>query len=354
MTQKEALSLNSKGQIYYGLHFYSGVAEYAEPDKKPYRVYLNEDTLRKMDSSFAGRPVYVMHRDDVKADINELRKEADGWVIESFFNQADGKHWCKFIITSKEGERAVKNGMRLSNAYFPTSTTRGGTWNGVSYEKQILNGEYEHLALVPNPRYEESVIMTPEQFKKYNEDNQIELKKVANTKGDTMQLFKREKVENSDELISMHVALKNGREVTISQLVKEANEAEEAKAKPRLVNSSDLVEVDGEKLVVSDLVEELTTLRNAKKCNEEEEEKKKKENKDEDKKENEEMKEEEVFENEEDEDEKKKKAENKKKNAKLANAPEAFAAAQAAAEVKTILLPSDKVAIGKSRYGSGR
>lgn len=220
--------LNSQGKIFYGMHFYPGVAQYSEPDKEPYRIYLNEDTLRQMDPSFAGRPIFVDHVDEVDTDLNELKKEADGWVIESFFNAADGKHWVKFLIVSERAERAIKNGFRLSNAYLPKSFAQGGLWNGVPYTKEVTSGEYEHLAIVRNPRYEESVILSPDHFKQYNEEKVIELKRLSNSKddkGDTkmkLNFFKRAKVENSVDLEGMCVVLpKSKKEMTIEALVTE-------------------------------------------------------------------------------------------------------------------------------------
>jgi hypothetical protein len=218
--------LNSGGKIWYGMHFYPGVAEYREPGKDPYRVFLNEDTLRAMDPTFAGKPIFIEHVDEVEQNLDELRKEAEGWVIESFYNSADGKHWVKFITVTDRAERAIKSGMRLSNAYYPTADGKGGMWNGVDYAKQIKNGEYEHLAIVKNPRYEESVIMTPEEFKAYNESKRVELLRIANSKeeqGETkmkLNFFKRAKVENTVDLEGMMVELpKSKKEVSITDLV---------------------------------------------------------------------------------------------------------------------------------------
>ncbi len=228
---------NAKGKVYYGMHFYPGVAEYQEPGKDPYRVFLNEDTIRSMDPSFAGRPIFVEHVDGVDDNIDELRKDADGWVIESFFNSADGKHWAKFIVVSERGESAVTSGMRLSNAYIPTRFGNGGLWNGVTYAKEITGGEYEHLAIVKNPRYEESVILSPEKFKQYNEEKVVELKRLANSKdskGESkmLKLFKRTKVENSVDIEGMSVVLpKSGKETTLTQLINDMDMMEEAKAK---------------------------------------------------------------------------------------------------------------------------
>lgn len=296
---------NSKGNIYYGMHFYPGVAQYVEANKEPFTIFLNETTIRKMDPTFAGRPIYVEHVDDVSKDLNDLRKEADGWVVESFFNAADGKHWVKFIVVSDKGERAIKNNFKLSNAYVPTGYGQGGTWNGVTYNKEVTGGEYEHLAIVRNPRYEESVIMTPTEFKAYNEKQQIELKRLANSKTEKkvmgkLSWFKKEKVENEIDMDEMSITLpKSGKERTLVQIV---NEADEKAA------GLDTVMVGKETMKVSDLVSKFVALKN-----EMADMKKKKEN-DEDEEEDDKKKKKENMEDEEIDDmvEKKKKKENKK------------------------------------------
>lgn len=250
---------NAQGKIYYGLHFYPGVAEYAEAGKDPFRVFLNEDTLRSMDASFAGRPVFVLHVDGVEPDIDVLRGEADGWVIESFYNANDGKHWCKFIVCSERGEQAVSQGMKLSNCYLPKKYGKGGLWNGIPYNKQVDEGEYEHLAIVPNPRYEESIILTPEEFKAYNEDKKLELSKIAN-QGEPMKFkfFKRAKVENSLDLEETMVELpKTKREVSLSALINEMDEHESKKPKDgeaQMANDDHHVELgEGKKMSVKEL-----------------------------------------------------------------------------------------------------
>lgn len=240
------------------MHFYPGVAEYQEPGKDPYRVFLNEDTIRSMDPSFAGRPIFVEHVDSVNEDVGELRKEADGWVSESFFNAADGKHWVKFIVVTEKALRAIENGMRLSNAYLPTTFGAGGLWNGVSYAREVTGGEYEHLAIVGNPRYEESVILTPEQFKQYNEDKVVELKRLSNSKDPkgekkmAFKLFKRTKVENSADMEGMCVVLpKSQKEMTLTQLVEEHDKIVNMHG---YANGDHLVKVGENEMSVNDLV----------------------------------------------------------------------------------------------------
>lgn len=346
---------NSKGQIFYGLHFYPGVAEYSEPDKN-YRIYLNEKTLRKMNPTFAGRPVYVDHVDDVSPDVDVVKAEADGWVVESFFNEADGKTWAKFIVVTDRALKAIQQGYKLSNAYICTGFGPGGLWNGVTYEKEVLGAEYEHLAIVKNPRYEESLIYTPEQFKQYCEEQRMELKRLANSKETSemkLSFFKKQKVENSVDYQDLVVILpKTGVEKTVVQLV---NEADEAHANKGYANEDDLVKLGNEECTVKELVEKYNQM-SAEKENAQEPEM---ENEEDDELENED----EELENVEDDEEAKKKAlelamheeeeilekkkENKKKNFnKLKNAP------KVAAEPVRIDLMDDQISRGRSRYGS--
>lgn len=253
---------NSKGTIFYGMHFYPGVAEYRPSGKEPFRVYLNEQTIRKMDPTFAGRPVFVGHVDEVNEDVDALKAEADGWVIESFFNAADGKHWSKFIVVSEKAEEAIKKGWRLSNCYVQKGPTGGpGYWNGVEYEKEIKDGEYHHLAIVPDPRYEESVILTPEQFKEYNERLKQDLVRLANDKSPKepkamkFKLFKREKVENSLNLEEMLVVLpKSKREISIANALEEFDALVEKKDEPQMANGDHLVEYGGAKMTLNELL----------------------------------------------------------------------------------------------------
>ena len=227
-------------QVYYGLHFVAGIAEYRPPNEEMFRVLVEDETIRKMNPSFAGRPVYVHHVDEVNLD--NIQAEADGYVTESFFNKADGKHWAKFLVVSDKGHEAIRGGWKLSNAYIIKGYGGGGQRNGVDYDKEITSGEFEHLAIVPDPRYDESIIFTPDQFKEYNSKKEAELNKLANSKSQGVtkmkfNFFKKEKVENGIDLESMSVVLPSSKvEKTITQLINEADAKEEKKG---LANGED-------------------------------------------------------------------------------------------------------------------
>lgn len=262
------------GTIFYGVHFYPGVAQYDDPGKDSYRIFINEDTLRAMDPSFSGKPVFVEHVDDVDSNIDSLRAEADGWVIESFFNEADGKHWVKFIVVSHRGQEAIKQGFKLSNAYIPKLNQKPGFWNAVEYQQQVVGGEYEHLAIVRTPRYDESVILSPEKFKAYNEDLRQKLKAISNSSEKKMmskiKFWNRKPADNSAELESISVTLpRSGKEFSISQLVNAVEEMEEKK-KENMADTSAMVKLhDGKMCNVGELLEKYKEMSESKKENDE-------------------------------------------------------------------------------------
>ncbi len=205
--------------VYFGLHFRSGVAEYSDIGKT---IFINEVAAKKMDPTFQGKPVYVDHVDEV--DLPNLEREIDGVVFDSFYNKADGNHWCRFEVHTDRGHEAIRKGWKLSNAYLPKGNPGpSGHWHGVEYSEEILDGEYEHLAIVSSPRYAESLILTPEKFKAYNESKEIELKRLTNSKQEKvsmLKLFKRTKVENATDIEGMMIELPlSKKEMSLTEVI---------------------------------------------------------------------------------------------------------------------------------------
>lgn len=285
-------------KLFYGLHFCDGVAQYQNDSD---RIYISESTAKEMDASFSGRPVYVGHKE---ADVENI-KEADGYVVRSFFNKNDGKHWAEFMAVSDEAHEAIANGWKLSNAYDIKKQAEGGRWHNVEYAYEVLEGEYNHLAIVQMPRYSESIILTAEEFKEYNLKKENELKTLTNSMGKKFmfKFFKKDQVENSKELSEMTVSLKNGQEMTIASLV--------------------------------DFVEKRNEM-------DEEEEKKKKENEEKEKEEEEKKKK---------ENEEKEAKEKEEKEAKLNEIKNAIEAPEAVEIVDTSI---NKIARGQRLYGSSK
>lgn len=258
-------------KVYYGLHMVEGIAEYkdAQIQEGFYRILIGEECLKNMDPTYAGRPVYVHHVD--KVDLDTVKQDADGWVVESFYNQLDGKHWVKFLAFDQAIEAIDLKKWKLSNAYIPKKTIGGGKWHGVDYRNEIVQGEYEHLAIVPNPRYSESRILTEQEFKDYNSAKELELSRLANSEGDgsMLEFFKKtkvDKIENAKDIGSMSVILpKSKREIDLTQLVNEMDEHEMKKdaeeSEEQMANGDHKVMVGEHKMSVNELVEKHVALK---------------------------------------------------------------------------------------------
>ena len=356
---------NLTASVYYGLHFGPGVAEYSEQINEqgnPKRIYINEQTAKQMDKSFHGKPVFLGHppKEIDKKDFTS----ADGYVAESFFNKSDGFHWAKFLITSEKAEKKIQAGYRLSNAYFTIKQNGPGEWHGVPFDSEVVSGRYEHLAIVNSPRYEESVIYTPEEFKAYNEKREAELEKIANVKTKKKEnkkgeegmfkFFTKEVVKNSKDFENTLVTLP-GSDVTmsISDLVTNMDAIEVAKNEAYHCNGDEMVKVGNEEMTVKDMKKSYMQMKknidDMKKENEEDDEKK--ENDDE----------KEGMENEDEDDKKSNKSKknmdddkdakksNKNSFNKLKNAEQN--ATQDSREAVTIV--TNGLSLGQERYGSG-
>lgn len=199
---------------YYARHIKEGLVHYLENGNDVLYLVKNE-ALQKMNKSFEGCPVYVRHVDEV--DMENLRETADGYVIKSFYNEFDGAWWTEMLIVSDEGHEAIKKGWAVSNCYSPTEYGAAGTYHDIDYQKEVMNGVYEHLAIVPNPRYEEAVIMTPEEFKEFNEGKKQEIEKLKNSK--------EKEMLSQEEMETLVATVKNSLSETIAVAVKNAVDA---------------------------------------------------------------------------------------------------------------------------------
>jgi hypothetical protein len=255
---------------YFGMHFVDGVAEYFDSEEnKNYRIFINQDTAKKMNKTFEGCPLYVGHVE--KVNLKNLEMEKDGVVVKSFYNPKDGKHWCEFMVETDRGHEAISKGFRLSNAYHPVSTGSPGQSNGVQYEYEILDGKYEHLSLVDDPRYQESIVLTPEEFEEYNLNQDKDLKMILNSRNEKkekgeneMLFFNKKKVENQKEMEAMIVTLpKSKKEFELSQIINMADEAELEKSKKpedRMANGEDMVDCYSGKMTVNQLIEKYNAM----------------------------------------------------------------------------------------------
>ena len=329
--------------LFYFKHLETGLAGYENET-----ILLDNDEMKNMIPTFVGKPVYVHHQE---VDLSNLKEEAHGYVVESFYNELDGWLWVKCLITDDVAMQAIANGWKCSNAYIPSEWGEGGTHHNVPYDRRIVNGEFTHMAIVPNPRYEEADILTPDEFKIYQETKRARLAELQNSKtepkkGNSMFTFfksvKQETTEIDNDTV-MEIKNSDGttQEIKISEMVNavvaakkaEKEEAEKQNAKAKL-NESTMVRVGDEDMPLSDLMATYNAMckKNESESESDEEEEEELDNESEDKKEEEE----------------------EKTNSKTDHFKELSNAASKAKEnVQVLETSQNMLERGKTRYGSG-
>ena len=142
-----------KGRKFVSRFIEAGVAHYRDFGD----VLITKETLDKFINTMVGCPVIITHKD---IDDNNADKERVGVVSEVWYNSADGWYYCSGIIWDKKAIDLVKNqGWSVSCTYDFESDNQSKTHNGKKIDREFTNGEFLHLALVDNPRYERANIV---------------------------------------------------------------------------------------------------------------------------------------------------------------------------------------------------
>ena len=127
-----------------------GIATY-----KDEAIFLSQDTLHRDMETLKGRPVVIKHQNVTPENMEE---KAVGYVTDTFYNNEAGTFGCKFVIFDDEAKELIRNGYSLSTCYKPTSFGAGGTEINTPYDREVTGLNFTHLALVPDPRYEDAKI----------------------------------------------------------------------------------------------------------------------------------------------------------------------------------------------------
>lgn len=344
-------------QFFYARHMQPGTAAYENET-----ILVDTDAIKKMLPSAKGMPVFIHHQSNVPQE--EVKEKAAGYVTRSFYNELDGWAWFEIMLIDDDAVASARKGWSVSNAYIPSTFGPAGTKNNVPFQREVLDGKFTHLALVPNPRYENACIMTPEQFAAYQDELRAKLKELTNSnpsKGHTMLLkFLRNKTEEVTNQADATDVEYQGKKMTVAEFQElmngkpKKNDDDDAKAKAEAEaeekeNSQECL-VDGIKMTVGQLK---NAARAMKKNEADEMERKDNEKKNAEKK-NAEDEEKRKAEEKKNAEEKAKKDEEEKKNGKanfdmLLNAHVNGARTQDAPVSETV---SSGIARGKARYGA--
>lgn len=117
---------------------------------------LEKETIDRFIYNFVGCPVIINHKDVTNESAKDDRV---GVISRVWFNETDGWYWGEGVIFEQEALDLIDKGYNVSCQYeINEYSSTGGIHNGNEYDKVILNGKPEHLAIVKNPRYENAMI----------------------------------------------------------------------------------------------------------------------------------------------------------------------------------------------------
>lgn len=161
---------NGKGRYFVSRFIEPGIAHYDELGD----ILITKETLNKFIQTMVGAPVIIDHEDVTDKNVDKLRV---GSVSKVWFNEMDGYFYCEGILTDPEAIDLVKNkGWNVSCAYSFQSVPKE-MHNGKKIDLEFVDGEFLHLAIVKNPRYEGANIVVNSKDEENIETNIGENKK---------------------------------------------------------------------------------------------------------------------------------------------------------------------------------
>ena len=257
-------------------------AFYIEPGLADYTmegiglVLVQKTALDRINPTYIGRPVVNMeHTDKEPEELFELSKNskpgdfADGIIAATGRLDEDyvfdngkvipaGWYYMDFLVWDQETiENIDEHGYSVSCAYDVTETGEGGSYHNVDFDEEVLNGVGLHLAIVPNPRYEDSLIIRNSKseeevlkivFSKKKKETPVKKKKVQNAEPD------EKDEETEEELENGYVENEAGEQIPIEELANMYREKQAKKNMGKAYNMDDEVEVDGKKMTVGELM----------------------------------------------------------------------------------------------------
>lgn len=170
---------HGKGRHFVSRFMEAGLASYKSQGGK--MILVRKEALDKFANSMVGCPVIIQHADVTDENVKDL---AVGYVSRVWFNEADGWYYCEGVVQGEDVETLInEKNWSVSCGYIVTEKDeKGGIYHDIEYDEEVLNGDFEHLAIVPNPRYREANIVL----------NSSERK-------DMLGIFNRKKIRNSEK-----------------------------------------------------------------------------------------------------------------------------------------------------------
>ena len=186
----------------------AGLVDYSDVDDGKY--LLRKEAIEKMLPTLEGRPLVIGHQ---KIDPDHIDDVAVGYITKGYWNPETGSFDCDVLVKDAEILNPSKNA--VSCAYVATEFGEGGRYSGIDYDAEILNGEFTHIALVDNPRYNDAKILV----NGLKGANDMLKRFFSNADEEKKAEDKKENEEEAKELSPEDVVTVGDKDVTIKELV---------------------------------------------------------------------------------------------------------------------------------------
>lgn len=223
-------------------------------------VLVSKEALDKMAPTFRNCPVIFVpehHNDADKENSfnfeNIGANQASGIVTGLPFWGDDGWQWVEMSVWDEQAQHALDEGYSVSCAYEPMQDNTGGIWHELPYDAEVVDGKYMHMAIVPKPRYEGSMVLANSKggnalniFKKKNAVP-AEPEKAKPFAGKETPAEEKAELVNDDTMIDV-----NGTPVPLHELVAKYEESKGGGAQP-VADEDEIGLSDGSKVTLAEL-----------------------------------------------------------------------------------------------------
>ena len=255
-----------------------GICDYTDDGQG--KVFVSREALNRFRNTFLGKPVINEDHIDLSPDeafkLTEKSESLADGIVYNVGLAPSGMDYADVFIWDLKTQDNIKSGYSASCMYAPEEIKKPGKWHNFLYDSEIIGGDYKHMAIVKNPRYERAKIYElPTELKNSIQDNLEQIYKEGG-KMDIFKIFKnklkndapeeKQKMNAEDSFIDV-----DGEKVSIADLIK-CYQAE--KAEDNMLNEESEIQVGEEKIKGKDLAD---AYRKAKKNEIDAAEKKKKE-----------------------------------------------------------------------------
>jgi hypothetical protein len=116
---------------------------------------LRKETIDEALGSLEGIPLTIDHIDP--SSKIPLEDVSNGTVSAGRFNAQDGWFWCDTAVETEQAKRDIRSGQSPSVGYEVLEWGPGGMYQNIRYNREIKKIRFHHMAIVPRPRYTDSI-----------------------------------------------------------------------------------------------------------------------------------------------------------------------------------------------------